>query len=242
MALKIADRVRDTSTTTGTGAFTVSGSAPSGYQTFSAVMSTNDTCYGMIQNQSASEWEVGLYTYSSANTLTRTTIIASSNSNSAVSFSAGTKDVLLVAPAAKLVLLDASGNAIALGTPASINLANATNIPPAGFAAGTIGAVGFNSTPYNLGTVSSGTVTPASANGNTQYLTNNGAFTLAAPSTNCSIDIDVTNGASAGAITFSGFTVGSNTGDTYATTNTNKYILMIRRVNGTSTYAWKAYQ
>lgn len=242
MAFVIADRVWDTSTTTGTGALALSGSAPNNFRAFSAVMSVGDVCYYSIRNQAANEWEDGLGTYSGANTLTRTTVYSSSNSNSAVSLSAGTKDVFIAFLSNRTVVLDNSGNATALGTPVSINLANATNIPPAGFAAGTIGAVGFNSTPYNLGTVSSGTVTPASANGNTQYLTNNGAFTLAAPSTNCSIDIDVTNGASAGTITFSGFTVGSNTGDTYATTNANKYILMIRRVNGTSTYAWKAYQ
>lgn len=101
---------------------------------------------------------------------------------------------------------------------------------------------GYTVTPNNIGTVSSGTTTPDPANGNYQYLTNNGAFTLAAPSSDCAIDILVTNGASAGAITFSGFTVGSSTGSTYATTNTNKYILSIRRINATSTYSWYALQ
>lgn len=102
--------------------------------------------------------------------------------------------------------------------------------------------VGYTITPYNAGTQSSGTFTPAAANGNYQYLTNNGAFTLANPAADSAIDILVTNGSSAGTITFSGYTVGSNTGDAYVTTNTNKFILSIRRINGTSTYVWKALQ
>jgi hypothetical protein len=101
---------------------------------------------------------------------------------------------------------------------------------------------GFTVTPNNIGTVSSGTTTPDPANGNYQYYTNNGAHTLAAPSSDCAIDILVTNGASAGAITFSGFTVGSSTGSAYATTNTSKFILSIRRINAVATYSWYALQ
>lgn len=102
---------------------------------------------------------------------------------------------------------------------------------------------GFTVSPYAVGTISTGTFTPDPVNSNYQTYTNNGAHTLAAPSSDCAIDILVTNGASAGAITFSGFTAPSGGGgDTYATTNANKYILMIRRVNATATYAWKALQ
>jgi hypothetical protein len=121
MALITADRVYDTSTTTGTGAFAVSGTAQTGYRTFSSVCSTSDTFYYTIQNASLGEWEVGLGTYSSANTITRTTVISSSNSGSAVSFSAGTKDVFITIPASKGVQADASGN-VGIGTssPASI--------------------------------------------------------------------------------------------------------------------------
>lgn len=102
--------------------------------------------------------------------------------------------------------------------------------------------IGYTVTPYNIGTVSSGTTTPAAANGNYQYYTNNGAHTLAAPAADSAIDILVTNGASAGAITFSGFTVGSATGSAYVTTNTYKFLLSIRRINGVSTYSWYALQ
>lgn len=101
---------------------------------------------------------------------------------------------------------------------------------------------GFKVTPNNLGTVSSGTTTPDAANGNYQYLTNNGAFTLAAPAADCAIDLLVTNGASAGAITFSGFTVGAATGSQLTTTNGSKFIISIRRINGISTYSSYALQ
>lgn len=103
-------------------------------------------------------------------------------------------------------------------------------------------SVGYTLTPNNLGTVSSGTTTLNPALGNYQYITNNGASTIAAPSSDCAIDVLVTNGASAGSLTLTGFTAGSSTGDSYATTNTYKFILMIRRINGVSTYVWKALQ
>ena len=80
-------------------------------------------------------------------------------------------------------------------------------------------------------------MTPDPGNGNYQYITNNGAFTIAAPATDCAIDILITNGASAGAITMSGFTVGSTLGGAFTTTNTNKFLLSIRRINGVSTYS-----
>jgi hypothetical protein len=109
MAHVTADRVRDTATTTGTGAFTVSGTAPTGYRTFSAVCSTSDTFWYCIAHQAADEWEVGLGTYSGTNTVTRTTVLKSSNSNSAVSFSAGTKDVFITLAADKTVQQEPAG-------------------------------------------------------------------------------------------------------------------------------------
>jgi hypothetical protein len=101
---------------------------------------------------------------------------------------------------------------------------------------------GYTFTANNIGNISSGTVTPDPTAQNYQYLTNNGAFTLAAPSSDCAIDILIINGASAGAITFSGFSVGSNTGDTLTTTNGNKFLISIRRINGTSLYGITACQ
>lgn len=102
MALVLKDRVKETTTTTGTGTLTLAG-ASTGYQSFSAIGNGN-TCYYAISSSAGSEWEVGLGTYTSAGTtLARTTILASSNSGSVVTLSAGTKDVYVVYPAGKAV-------------------------------------------------------------------------------------------------------------------------------------------
>ena len=98
MAFVLADRVKETTTTTGTGTVTLLG-ASTGYQSFSAIGNGNTTYY-TIAGQTGSEWEVGIGTYtSSGTTLSRTTVISSSNSGSLVSFSAGTKDVFVTYPA-----------------------------------------------------------------------------------------------------------------------------------------------
>ena len=112
MALVINDRVKVTSTTTGTGAMAL-GSAVTGFETFAQGIGNNNTTYYCIFNQGTSEFEVGLGTLdgSSAN-LTRTTVISSSNSDSAVNFSAGTKDVFCTLPASKSVFLDATGTPV----------------------------------------------------------------------------------------------------------------------------------
>lgn len=99
---------------------------------------------------------------------------------------------------------------------------------------------GYAVTPYSIGTQSSGTLTPAPANGNYQYYTNGGAHTLAAPASDCAIDLYIINGASgAGAITLSGFkTAGTSVGgNTYATTANTWWVFSIRRVNSVSTYS-----
>jgi len=75
-----------------------------------------------------------------------------------------------------------------------------------------------------------------------QFITNGGAFTITAPANDGSCAVLVTNNASAGAIAFSGFTVGTSTGDTYATTNTQKFTLFVWRINGTAGYRWAAHQ
>lgn len=102
MALVLADRVKETTTTTGTGSVTLLGAA-TGYQSFAAIGNTNTTYY-CIASQTGSEWEVGLGTYSTTGpTLARTTVIASSNAGSLVNFSAGTKDVFVTQPAKRTV-------------------------------------------------------------------------------------------------------------------------------------------
>jgi hypothetical protein len=110
MALVLADRVKETSTTTGTGSVTLAG-AVAGFQSFAVVGDTNTTYY-CIAGQTTSEWEVGVGTYSTTGpTLARTTVLASSNSGSAVNFSAGTKDVFLTYAADRSVSTD---NAVTL--------------------------------------------------------------------------------------------------------------------------------
>ena len=102
MALVLADRVKETTTTTGTGTVTLLG-ASTGYQSFSVVGNGNTTYY-TIAGQTGSEWEVGIGTYTLAGTLlARTTVLASSNAGSAVNFSAGTKDVFVTYPAGRSV-------------------------------------------------------------------------------------------------------------------------------------------
>lgn len=172
MALVLADRVKETTTTTGTGTVTLLG-ASAGFQSFTVVGNGNTTYY-TISAQTGSEWEVGIGTYtSSGTTLSRTTVLASSNSGSLVDFAAGTKDVFVTYPAEKSVNLDASNNATALGTPASATLTNATGLPIStgvsglgtnvatalGTNVGSAGAVVVNGGA--LGTPSSGTLTNA---------------------------------------------------------------------------------
>ena len=122
MALVVKDRVKETTTTTGTGAVTLAG-AETNYIAFSAALSDGDTTYYAIVDDTNSDWEVGLGTYASAgNTLTRTTILASSNAGSAVNLGAGTKSVFVTYAADKSVYLDASGNVASVTiTSADIN-------------------------------------------------------------------------------------------------------------------------
>jgi hypothetical protein len=100
MAFVVADRVQETTTTTGTGTVTLAG-AVTGFQSFSAIGNGNSTFY-TIADQSGSNWEVGIGTYtSSGTTLSRTTVLSSSNSGSLVNFGAGTKNVFVTYPAGR---------------------------------------------------------------------------------------------------------------------------------------------
>ena len=105
MALVLLDRVRETSTTTGTGTITLLG-ATTGYQAFSAIGNGNQTYY-TITDTNAGAWEVGIGTYtSSGTTLSRTTVLSSSNGGALVNFGAGTKDVFVTYPAGRSVYKD----------------------------------------------------------------------------------------------------------------------------------------
>ena len=149
MALVVKDRVQETSTTTGTGTFTLAG-AVSGFQSFSAIGNANTTYYAIV---GGSEWEVGIGTYtSSGTTLSRTTVLESSNSGSLVNFSAGTKNVFVTYPAEEAVYQDETNTAYAPQFAASNGL-NVNN--------GTIGTsytfpTGYNSVEAGDITISNG--------------------------------------------------------------------------------------
>ena len=110
MALVLNDRVRETTTTTGTGAVSLGG-AVSGFETFAAGIGNSNTVYYAIVHRTAAEFEVGLGTLDGdSSDLTRTTVISSSNSDSAVNFASGTKDVFCTLPASKTVFEDANNH------------------------------------------------------------------------------------------------------------------------------------
>ena len=100
---------------------------------------------------------------------------------------------------------------------------------------------GITDTPYAIG-ATSGAISIDCANNPYQTLTNNGAITLSAVAHSGGCVVLVANGASAGAYTYSGFSVGSNTGDAVTATNGSKFLLVIDVIGTTSTYAWKALQ
>ena len=152
MALVLADRVKETSSTTGTGSFTLGG-ASTGFQSFDSAIGNANTTYYVIENTSAGEWETGLGTFTSPSTLARTTVTSSSNSGSPVNFSSGSKTVFVDMSATKgpagvlgvanggtgvatstgsgSVVLSTSPTLVtpALGIPSSATLTNATGLP-----------------------------------------------------------------------------------------------------------------
>ena len=130
MAFVLADRVKETTTTTGTGTVTLAG-ASTGFQSFSAIGNGNSTYY-TIAGQGTAEWEVGIGTYtSSGTTLSRDTVLASSNAGSLVNFSSGTKDVFVTQPAETTVV--SSNNP---GTATYVLTSNGSGVAPSWQAAG----------------------------------------------------------------------------------------------------------
>ena len=110
MAFVLNDRVKETSISTSTGVMTFAG-AVDGFETFLAGIGNSNTTYYVIAHQTANEWEVGHGTLAvDSSTLTRTNVYTSSNSDSAVDFSAGTKDIFCSLPASKAVVEDNSNN------------------------------------------------------------------------------------------------------------------------------------
>jgi len=165
MALVVNDRVKQTSTTTGTGTFNL-GAVVSGFESFVAGIGNSNTTYYAIVNENG-EFEVGLGTVTDAatDTLSRDTIISSSNSDSAVNFGVGTKNVFCTLPASKAVILDSSGNIVA-NNGSNLTALNASNlasgtVPDARFPATLPAANGSALTALNASNLASGTVPDA---------------------------------------------------------------------------------
>lgn len=194
-----------------TGTGTITlGSAQAGYQTFAA-SGVADADTVRYTILDGIAWEIGIGTYTAAGT-TMSRVLAASSTGSLLSLSGGAT-VFLTASASDLVFLGVAGQVITGGA---------------------------NVTDQNLGTVSSGTVTVDPGNRPQQYYTNNGAHTLAPSANHGSCMVDVTNGASAGTITTSGFT--KVTGNVFTTTNGSKWRCNISIGNGGSLLIVQALQ
>jgi hypothetical protein len=176
MAFAVADRVKETTTTTGTGTVNLGGALDT-FQTFVAGVGGGNTTYYSIFHQTANEWEVGIGTVTDAatDTLSRDTVISSSNSDALVNFSAGTKDVICTLPSEKSYVLDDAGDTTISadlsvtsisGSGAGLTTLNASNVssgtlPDARFPATLPAASGENLTGLNASNVSSGTLPDA---------------------------------------------------------------------------------
>jgi hypothetical protein len=138
MAFVLADRVQETTTTTGTGTVTLAG-AVSGFRSFAAVGNGNSTFYTIVDS-TGSDWEIGVGTYTlSGTTLSRDTVLSSSNAGSLVNFSAGTKNVFVTFPASSTLFalnnqtitssytIPTGNNASAVG-PITINTGKAVTV------------------------------------------------------------------------------------------------------------------
>lgn len=177
MALVWKDRTKETSTTTGTGTYTLAG-AVTGFQSFSAIGNTN-TCYYAAFDSVTGDWEVGLGTYtSSGTTLARTSVLASSNAGSAVSWAAGTRQIWCDLPASIAALMartDQANTFAGTQTFSALIDASGASAGQIAFPASQNASAGANT----LDDYEEGTFTPAlSASGSTfSYASRSGAYT-----------------------------------------------------------------
>jgi hypothetical protein len=202
MAFAIADRVQETTTTTGTGTV-VLGGAVTGYQSFAVVGNTNTTYY-TIADQNGANWEVGIGTYYSGNSsLARTTILSSSNANAAVVFTSGIKSVFITYPAEKAIYSDSS------------NLTTVTNFASANvfITGGTINGVAISNATYGgLGTMST-------QNANAVTITGGTIAGTGITSSNVTITGGTINGVALTGGSINNMTIGATTANTGSFTN-----------------------
>jgi hypothetical protein len=224
MALALYDRVKETTTVTGTGTATLLG-ATTGFQSFAVVGNANTTYY-CIADQGGANWEVGIGTYTaSGTTLARTTVLSSSNADALVAFTAGIKDVFVTYPSSKGLWKDASGNAIGLGTPAAFVGTNITGTA-SGLTAGNVttnanltGAITSTGNATSLGSFTSlqlaTALTDETGSGSAVFAT---SPTLVTPVLGTPASGVVTNLTGTASINING-TVGATTATTGAFTN-----------------------
>jgi hypothetical protein len=225
MAL-LFNRAKMTTATTGTGAATALGSAVDSFQTFAAAGVTDGVTVPYGLEQGDTDWEVGTGVYTAAGTVFTRTPTESSNAGGRVNLDGTAVVFSTMTKAAYDDKEDADAAILKSDTTATLT-------------------AGIDSDVQALGTITSGTVTlevDAVAKENFKSLTANGAFTLAPPSTSssCTILMQVTNGASAGAITTTGFTIVN--GDTYATTSGNDYFFHVKKVGSFTSLTIEALQ
>ena len=207
MAFVIADRVRESSITTGAGSIALGG-AVTGYQTFGSVLTTGDTTYYTIADQGGANWEVGIGTFTSPSTLARTTILSSSNGGSIVTFTAGTKDVFISLPASRTVQSFSAGTTGFTPSAASygaISLAGTLNATSGGTGqtSYSVGDLLYASTTTDLSKLSDVATGNALISGGVGAAPSYGKIGL---TTHVSGTLPVTNG---GTGTATAFTVGS---------------------------------
>ena len=170
MALVVKDRVRETSTTSGTGTITLAG-AVAGFQSFSVIGDGNTTYYAIVDPQTG-DWEVGIGIYTaSGTTLSRDTVLESSNSGNLVNFVTNPKDVFVTYPAERAIYTDAAGTAI---TPATASVL--------GVASGGTGQSSYTDGQLLIGNSTGNTLAKATLTAGTGIsITNgNGSITVAA--------------------------------------------------------------
>lgn len=231
MSLVVKDRIKETSTTAGTGAITLNG-AEFGFQSFSVVGNGNTTYYAIVDSMSGA-WEVGIGTYtSSGSTLSRDTVLESSNSGSLVSFSSNSKDVFVTYPAEKSFGLDQILSIANGGTNASTaQTARANLLPAYAGNAGKVLAVNTGATDVEYISVGgTGTVTSVDLSAGTGISVSGGPITSSG-------SITVTNTAPDQVVSLTGAGTTSITGTypNFTITSNDQYVGTVTSVGGTGT-------